>query len=234
MADYHAYGATTTAGTAPAAVPDAVASVAPVDDNVPKDITAKQDEIIQYVAKYVVHSCDAARYQNKIRSRTRHNSYFMFLDVQHPYHGYYQYLLESYRHWRLNDEAVGGTGAWGSAGAGAETEEYAAYDSAQAGVDGQSYGALYNGGQTADGSDAYAGYYAQAPSSSTAAYEDGSWYGTTADPTAVVAYAEQHYYASGTHAHEVPQSSATAAPHHGGAEEDTYQLVMENGGWTTR
>ncbi|KAK7198613.1 RNA binding protein [Novymonas esmeraldas] len=92
----------------------AAGAAAVVDDHVPPGITTKQDEIIQYVAKYVVASCDGARYQDKVRTRTRHNPFFDFLHSHHAYHQYYQYLLESYRHWMRNSEAVGG--AWGGGG----------------------------------------------------------------------------------------------------------------------
>ncbi|CBH16838.1 RNA binding protein, putative [Trypanosoma brucei gambiense DAL972] len=67
----------------------------------PPDITEQQDNIIQLVAKYVVASCDGARYQNKLMKKTKFNSYFAFLaSPEHKYHEYYQYLVRSYTHWR--------------------------------------------------------------------------------------------------------------------------------------
>nr|CCC94583.1 putative RNA binding protein [Trypanosoma congolense IL3000] len=67
----------------------------------PPDITEQQDNIIQLVAKYVVDSCDGARYQHKLIKKTKFNSYFAFLaSPEHKYHEYYQYLIRSYTHWR--------------------------------------------------------------------------------------------------------------------------------------
>ncbi|KAG8346053.1 putative Surp module [Trypanosoma vivax] len=67
----------------------------------PRDMTERQDSIIQLVAKYVVASCDGARYQHNLIKKTKFNPYFAFLaSPQHKYHEYYQYLIRSYTHWQ--------------------------------------------------------------------------------------------------------------------------------------
>lgn len=81
-----------------------------VVDARPKGITEQQDKIIQYVAEYVVNSCNSAQYQSKLRAQTRHNAYFNFLDHSHSYHAYYEYLLQSYRYWKDMETAAQATG----------------------------------------------------------------------------------------------------------------------------
>ena len=65
----------------------------------PLDLSAKQDQIIQLVAKYVSLSKDPARYQHKLLERTKHSPNFSFLDPSHRHHSYYQYLISSYTFW---------------------------------------------------------------------------------------------------------------------------------------
>ncbi|KAF8281353.1 hypothetical protein TcBrA4_0088950 [Trypanosoma cruzi] len=87
----------------------------------PPDITEHQDKIIQLVAKYVVFSCDGARYQHLLIRRTKFNSYFAFVaSPEHKYHEYYQYLIRSYIVWRDMAAAT-------SAGEGNTDEGYAFY-----------------------------------------------------------------------------------------------------------
>ncbi|RNF26790.1 RNA-binding protein [Trypanosoma conorhini] len=87
----------------------------------PPDITEHQDKIIQLAAKYVVFSCDGARYQHLLVKRTKFNPYFAFVaSPEHKYHEYYQYLIRSYTVWR--DMA-----AASSAGQGGTDEGYAFY-----------------------------------------------------------------------------------------------------------
>ncbi|RNF09171.1 RNA-binding protein [Trypanosoma rangeli] len=87
----------------------------------PPDITEHQDKIIQLAAKYVVFSCDGARYQHLLVKRTKFNPYFAFIaSPEHKYHEYYQYLIRSYTVWR--DMA-----ATSSAGHGGTDEGYAFY-----------------------------------------------------------------------------------------------------------
>ncbi|KAG5507091.1 hypothetical protein JKF63_05837 [Porcisia hertigi] len=211
-----------------------------VDDHLPPGITAKQDEIIQYVAKYVVASCDGARYQDKVRTRTKHNPYFDFLNAKHPYHQYYQYLLESYRHWMRNSEAVG-SGAWGGGADGTHEEGqqqqwneedyylyYGAYAGQASGIDFQSSAV----GQPVDGSgyvDASSSAHAQNtgggvdPTAYTSGAATATSYGGGYDPSAVGA--------------EQGQASPTAIDGEAQAEEDDgdeYELVMENGQWVSR
>ncbi|GET88017.1 RNA binding protein, putative [Leishmania tarentolae] len=224
MADYNSAGADT----------------AVVDDNVPPGITAKQDEIIQYVAKYVVASCDGARYQDKVRTRTKHNAYFDFLNAKHPYHQYYQYLLESYRHWMRNTEAVG-AGTWGGGvdsvqGQGQQqqwNEEdyyqyYGAYAGQASGIEFQGSAAcpLDEGGSYGDASSSA---HAQAASSGVNPTLYGpekatvTDYGADYDPSAV--------------GPEPAQAAATVGGSEAQAEEDEddeYELVMENGQWVSR
>ncbi|KAG5481251.1 hypothetical protein CUR178_06484 [Leishmania enriettii] len=220
MADY------TTAG----------ADTSVVDDNVPPGITPKQDEIIQYVAKYVVASCDAARYQDKVRTRTKHNPYFDFLNAQHPYHQYYQYLLESYRHWMRNSEAVG-AGTWGGGADGMQEqgqqqqwgeEDYYQYYGAYAG---QASGIDFQGG--AAGHLGQGSSYVDATSSAHAQIT-----GSEVDPTA---YATETATATGYDPSAVAPEPVQAAASAGGVEaqaeeddDDQYELVMENGQWVSR
>ncbi|KAG5480603.1 hypothetical protein LSCM1_06307 [Leishmania martiniquensis] len=214
-----------------------------VDDNVPPGITGKQDEIIQYVAKYVVASCDGARYQDKVRTRTKHNPYFDFLNTKHPYHPYYQYLLESYRHWMRNSEAVG-MGTWGGGGSGVDgmqeqgqqqqwgEEEYDQYYGAYTG---QANGIDYQGGagghlnQGSGYVDTTRSAHAQNASSGV-------------DPTAYVSEtATATSYSVGYDPSAVGPEPVQAATSTGDGEaqaeedeDDQYELVMENGQWVSR
>ncbi|CCW64718.1 unnamed protein product [Phytomonas sp. EM1] len=86
----------------------------------PEGMSTKQDDIIQRVAEFVVNSCDGAKYQHKLRRRTKFNSYFAFLDPEHPYHAYYEYLIKSYQYWKDVRDAL-------SANAGQDQEAYAYY-----------------------------------------------------------------------------------------------------------
>ncbi|CCW71878.1 unnamed protein product [Phytomonas sp. Hart1] len=86
----------------------------------PEGMSKKKDDIIQRVAEFVVNSCDSAKYQHKLRRRTKFNSYFAFLDPEHPYHAYYEYLIKSYQYWKGVQDAL-------SANAGQDQEAYAYY-----------------------------------------------------------------------------------------------------------
>ncbi|CBZ25799.1 putative RNA binding protein [Leishmania mexicana MHOM/GT/2001/U1103] len=225
MADYNAAGA------------DAAVVV---DDNVPPGITAKQDEIIQYVAKYVVASCDGARYQDKVRTRTKHNPYFDFLNAKHPYHQYYQYLLESYRHWMRNSEAVG-TGTWGGGVDAMQSqgpqqqwneEDYYQYYGAYAG---QASGIEFQGnaaGHLGEGSS-----YVDAPSSAHAQNASSGVDPTSYGSEAVPATGYGASYDPSAVGPEPAQAGTTAGGGEAQAEEDEddeYELVMENGQWVSR
>ncbi|CAM38301.1 putative RNA binding protein [Leishmania braziliensis MHOM/BR/75/M2904] len=225
---------------------EAGADTSVVDDNVPPGITTKQDEIIQYVAKYVVASCDGARYQDKVRTRTRHNPYFDFLNAKHPYHQYYQYLLESYRHWMRNSEAVG-AGTWGGGaesmqgqgqGQGQQQQQWGEEDYYQyyGTYPGQASGIEFQGNDTAQlgegsgygdaSSSAYAQYVANGVDPTAYASETvtASAYGVGYDPSAA--------------GPESVQAATTAGGGEAQAEDDDdddeYELVMENGQWVSR
>lgn len=223
MADTQATGASTT-----------------VDDSLPAGITRKQDEIIQYVAKHVVASCDGARYQDKVRTRTRHNPYFDFLQAKHPYHTYYQYLLESYRHWMLNSAAVG-TGAWGVAlGDGQGQDAYGEQQQQQQQWSEEDYyqyygnyagqaGGLGDGGMVTDSGFGNGSATAAAPHDASqqqvstqqpanGAVSSAAWAPETGyDPSAVGAE---------------PPVVAAAEPED--ADDEEYELVMEDGQWVSR
>lgn len=200
------------------------------DENVPQGISDKQDEIIQYVAKYVVSSCDGARYQEKIRTRTKYNSYFAFLDAKHPYHHYYQYLLDSYRYYLLNSEAVN-AGGWGGGGDGSgaagqqqltEEEYYQFYGAYQAQTGGIGF-------QTGEGEES---------ANENASHPHGGGGAASAAVSAATAGAgadNNMAVVSGSNAQETAEVQAAGEElHDEEEEEDAYELVMENGEWVSR
>ena len=214
------------------------------DENVPPGITTKQDEIIQYVAKYVVSSCDAARYQDKLRTRTKYNSYFAFLDARHPYHHYYQYLLDSYRYYLVNSEAVN-AGGWGGAGDGSDgaqhqltEEEYYQYYNTYQGQTGEI------GFQTGEG-DA-SGYdngslQQQQQESANNNSSNGHPMSSAANAGAgISSLGGAPVAADGASAETTGVSGAAqdggagAGEAEGEEEEEEYELVMENGEWVSR
>lgn len=110
---------------------EAAAQQQPIDPR-PEGLSEKQDQIIQHVAEFVVNSCDSAQYQHKLRSQTKFNAYFAFLNPTHAYHPYYQYLIQSYQYWKDVEmaaaQAAGGSGGVGAyTGASQQDEGYAYY-----------------------------------------------------------------------------------------------------------
>ncbi|KPA82900.1 putative RNA binding protein [Leptomonas pyrrhocoris] len=214
------------------------------DENVPPGITEKQDEIIQYVAKYVVNSCDGARYQEKIRTRTKYNSYFAFLDAKHPYHHYYQYLLDSYRYYLLNSAAVN-AGGWGDGGEAApqqqqqqftEEEYYQYYGAYQ----GQTGGIGFQTGEEEVASGSYSTSNAQETSLRPPRQDDvsaapNSGY-ATASATGGASAVGNAASAVGGQGEANATGAAPVSTGEAGAEEDEeeYELVMENGEWVSR
>ncbi|KPI89175.1 putative RNA binding protein [Leptomonas seymouri] len=215
------------------------------DENMPPGITEKQDEIIQYVAKYVVNSCDGARYQEKIRTRTKYNSYFAFLDAKHPYHHYYQYLLDSYRYYLLNSEAVN-AGVWGGIGDGSGTAHQQQQQLTEAEYY-QYYGAYQDqagGIGFKTGEEATAGYYEDPNKQDTSSPQQLQEGGSTAS----INGDSGHATGSGSGGVSVVGNTPSAVEGQGEAnaaqdgagevegeeEEEEYELVMENGEWVSR
>jgi hypothetical protein len=207
------------------------------DENVPQGISNKQDEIIQYVAKYVVSSCDGARYQEKIRTRTKYNSYFAFLDARHPYHHYYQYLLDSYRYHLLNSEAVNASGWGGGVGDGTdaaahqqqltEEEYYQYYGAYQSQTGGIGFQTASNGGEGSGiGQDASAVEQQQSTESAVTTHSSGGPAGSANVGASVLSSVPPA--ADGTVAQDTTHEAEAEE------EEEEYELVMENGEWVSR
>lgn len=195
----------------------------------PEGMSDKQEEIIQYVAKYVVASCDSAKYQQKLKAKTKYNSYFSFLDPKHPYHGHYTYLVQSYRYWMEQAKALEQT----SLLSGVEGEEEYDMNLAQHNLSSGHNGAydpyaVYESGQGIP-TDTYKPH-----DDSIYAYpqrRDASSYAYGSDPTAPSGAAP---YSSSSPAYPQQQPGPGTDPHFFSAgpeaeEEEEYEMTIQNG-----